>query len=197
MFGKLRHHRPANCLGGWAVPVWLRALLTAIVIGLVPGSAALAAADNPSGLPLPRFASTRNSPINVRVGPGVKYDVAWVYVKPGIPVEIVQEFDTWRRIRDVDGTEGWVQQNFLIGRRVGLVGPGQSGKQFPLLSRRADDSPVRAYLGPGYSVDIRDCDGSWCEVSATDQTKGGHAATYSGFLAQSSIWGAYPGEKFN
>jgi SH3-like domain-containing protein len=171
-------------------------MLGAILIGLLPVSAALAAADNPSGLPLPRFASTRNSPINVRVGPGIKYDVAWVYVKPGIPVEIVQEFDTWRRIRDVDGTEGWVQQNFLIGRRVGLVAPGQGGRQFPLLSRSADDASVRAYLGAGYAVDIRSCDGSWCEVSATDQTKGGHAATYSGFLAQSSIWGAYPGEKF-
>ena len=69
---------------------------------------ALAQADNPSGLPLPRFATTRSDPINVRVGPGTKYEVAWTYLKSGIPVEIVQEFDTWRKIRDVDGTEGWV-----------------------------------------------------------------------------------------
>src|SRR5262245_17299828 len=78
------------------------------------------AQDNPSGLPLPRFATTRSSPINVRVGPGTRYDVAWVYVKPGTPVEIIQEFDTWRKIRDFDGSEGWVHQNLLSGNRAGL-----------------------------------------------------------------------------
>jgi SH3-like domain-containing protein len=146
---------------------------------------------------LPRFVSTRNSPVNVRVGPGTKYDIAWIYVKAGIPVEIVQEFDTWRKIRDVDGSEGWVQQSFLVGTRVGLVAPNQAGQQLPLLSRGAADASVRAYLGSGFSVDIKDCDGSWCEVTALDRTQGGRSASYSGFLAQSAIWGAYPGEKFN
>ena len=54
------------------------------------------AADTPSGLPLPRFATIRSTPVNVRVGPGTRYDITWVYVKSGQPVEIVQEFDTWR-----------------------------------------------------------------------------------------------------
>src|SRR5690606_31823758 len=45
-----------------------------------------AAAEGPSGLPLPRFATTRSTPINVRIGPGTRYGVAWVYVKAGTPV---------------------------------------------------------------------------------------------------------------
>jgi SH3-like domain-containing protein len=91
--------------------------LVMVVALLVPP--ALAQVGNPSGLPLPRFATTRSEPINVRVGPGQKYDIAWTYLKAGVPVEIIQEFDTWRKIRDVDGTEGWIHQNLLTGTRAG------------------------------------------------------------------------------
>jgi len=30
-------------------------------------------------------------------------------------VEITAEFETWRRIRDADGTEGWVYHSLLSG----------------------------------------------------------------------------------
>src|SRR5690606_32151677 len=98
-----------------------------VLLGLLSGLAAqplpAAAQDNPSGLKLPRFVSTRSNPINVRVGPGTKYDIAWNYLVSGVPVEIVQEFDTWRKIRDVDGDEGWVHQSLLVGTRAGYATP--------------------------------------------------------------------------
>ena len=155
------------------------------------------AAEGSSGLPLPRFATTRSTPINVRVGPGTKYGVAWVYVKAGTPVEIVQEFDTWRKIRDVDGSEGWVHQNLLSGKRAGLAAPWRNGEQIPLFEGRDADGGVRAYLGPGFRVEISRCDGAWCEVSATSHPQDGGASTYSGYLQQSELWGVYEGETFN
>ncbi len=72
-------------------------------------------------LPLPRFASLDSSEVNLRAGPGKDYPILWVYQRKGLPVEIIQEFDTWRRIRDRDGTVGWVQQNLLSGKRGALV----------------------------------------------------------------------------
>jgi SH3-like domain-containing protein len=147
-------------------------------------------------LPLPRFASTRSSPINVRVGPGTRYDVAWVYVKPGTPVEIIQEFDTWRKVRDFDGSEGWIHQNLLQGKRAGLVAPWRAGEQLALFSGQSEEGGIRAYLPSGFLVNIGGCDGSWCEVSATDHSNGGNA-TYSGFLKQDALWGVYQDEKFN
>jgi SH3-like domain-containing protein len=167
-------------------------LLVVIAIGVLAASVAKAAADNPSGLPLPRFATTRSTPINVRVGPGTRYAIAWVYVKAGTPVEIVQEFDTWRKIRDVDGSEGWVHQNLLSGKRAGIAAPWRQGEQIPLLSQKGATDRVRAYLGPGFRVEIKRCDGAWCEVSAAAQN-----ATYSGFLPQSELWGVYQGEAFD
>ena len=54
-----------------------------------------------------RFVSLRSDEVNVRVGPGVRYPVKWVFRQKAIPVEIVQEYDTWRKIRDWEGAEGW------------------------------------------------------------------------------------------
>lgn len=168
-----------------------------IVLLAVFSSPAFAQATNPSGLPLPRFVSTRSEPINVRVGPGEKYDIVWTYVKSGVPVEIVQEFDTWRKIRDMDGTEGWIHQNLLVGNRAGYVMPIQANGEIALHASRSQDSSVRARLGPGLKVVIKQCDGQWCEVSANGQDPNQRSTSYSGFMAQDELWGVYPDEAFD
>jgi len=155
------------------------------------------AQDNPSGLPLPRFATTRSEPINVRVGPGTKYEVSWTYLKSGIPVEIVQEFDTWRKIRDVDGAEGWVHQNLLSGARAGYATPIMANGEIALRSNRSDESGVRARLGAGFKVVIKECDGTWCDVTAIHQDQNGRGTSYSGYLHQEELWGVYPKEVFD
>ncbi|SFC00441.1 SH3-like domain-containing protein [Devosia psychrophila] len=156
---------------------------------------AFAQATNPSGLPLPRFVTTRSEPINVRVGPGQKYDIAWTYLKSGIPVEIVQEFDTWRKIRDMDGGEGWIHQNLLAGTRAGYVTPIMANGEIALLANQSSKASVRARLGPGFKVTIKECDGTWCEVSASDPSQ--RSTTYSGFMHQEELWGVYPDEVFD
>ena len=164
-----------------------------LVAALAAAPLPVQAAEGPStGLPLPRFATTRSTPINVRVGPGTRYAISWVYVKAGTPVEIIQEFDTWRKIRDVDGSEGWVHQNLLSGKRAGLAAPWRAGDQVPLRSGKSPPDGVRAYLSSGFRVEIGGCDGSWCEVMASAE-----AGSYSGFLQQSELWGVYEGETFN
>ena len=148
---------------------------------------------NPSGLPLPRFVTTRSEPINVRVGPGTRYDVAWVFVKAGLPVEIIQEFDTWRKIRDLDGQEGWVHQNLLTGTRAAYVTPWISDNQVPLRAGRDNTAGVRAWLTSRLLLQIANCDGAVCAVSTRDDT----GRTFSGFVGQADLWGVYPDEKFN
>ncbi|PXA99773.1 hypothetical protein DMC47_01545 [Nostoc sp. 3335mG] len=160
----------------------------------VPTGAALAQAESVSGLPLPRFVTTRSQPINVRVGPGTKYDVAWNYVVSGVPVEIIQEFDTWRKIRDLDGAEGWVHQSLLVGTRAGYVTPLLANGEVELFASASEDANVRARLAPGVRVGISECDGTWCTVTAGPP---GERASYSGFVRQEEIWGVYPDEVFD
>ena len=141
----------------------------------------------PSGLPLPRFVSLKSGKVNSRIGPGVNYAVDWLYTKPGLPMEVIQEYDNWRRVRDADGAEGWVFQSLLSGRRTAIAAPWQKGKDMTidLLARADDNAHVVAMVEPGAIGTIRSCDGKWCEIAF-----GGRA----GWISQSQLWGAYPGE---
>ena len=151
--------------------------------------------EGASGLPLPRFVSLTSEPINVRVGPGTRYELAWVFVKSRLPVEIIQEFDTWRKIRDLDGQEGWVHQNLLSGRRMGYIAPWDETARVALRARDNSEARVRVWLSSNFLVRIEKCDGQFCQVSARNASGEGRT-TYSGYVAQFEIWGVYPGEEF-
>ncbi|WP_299397619.1 SH3 domain-containing protein [Pelagibius sp.] len=151
----------------------------------VTASQAEAARPSPpgrTGLPLPRFVSLRASEVNLRSGPGTRYPIDWVYRRSGMPVEIIDEFDTWRRIRDWQGTEGWVHQSMVQGRRSVLI----TGQRRTLKRRPEAAAPGVAMLDAGVIAALERCRDGWCEVSA-----GG----YSGWLPRDSFYGLYPDEE--
>src|SRR5512138_1583238 len=115
-----------------------------------------------TGLPLPRFVTLRADEVNLRTGPGTRYPIDWVYRRRGMPVEIVDEFDTWRRIRDWQGTEGWVHQSMVQGQRGILV----TGMRHTLRRRPEADAPGVARIDAGVVGVLQRCQGDWCEVSA-------------------------------
>ena len=82
-----------------------------------------------SGLPLPRFVSLKSDPVNLRTGPGRKYPRTWVYRRAGLPVEIIQEHENWRRVRDAEGASGWIPRALLSSRRTVLVLPWEVKKK--------------------------------------------------------------------
>ena len=139
------------------------------------------------GLPLPRFVSLKSGRVNSRIGPGLNYAVDWMYLKPGLPMEIIQEYDNWRRVRDSDGAEGWINQSLLSGKRTGIVAPWQRGKDVTLELKvePAATAAVVAKVEPGAVGTIRTCNGLWCEMSFDGSR---------GWIDQSQVWGAYPGE---
>ena len=139
-----------------------------------------------SGLPLPRFVSLKADKVNVRRGPASEHQVAWVFQRRGLPVEIVAEFENWRRIRDNDGEEGWVYQSMLAGKRTALVAPWRKGDSIPMYRTKALDGGLVARVDSGVVADIESCTGTWCEVDA-----GG----YEGWIDQAMLWGVYPNEK--
>lgn len=141
----------------------------------------------PSGLPLPRFASIKSSEVNIRQGPSKDHDVAWKFVKAGVPVEITQEFDVWLRIRDSEGQEGWVQKTLLSGKRTALVAPWEKKGTTPLRDKGELGARIVANVEPTVLVDLAECTGRWCRVAV---------AGVKGWIEQNRIWGAYPDENF-
>lgn len=168
-------------------------VFTALCAGLLALPQALGQ-DNPSGLKLPRFVTTRSHPINVRVGPGTRYEIAWNYTVSGVPVEIIQEFDTWRKIRDVEGDEGWVHQSLLSGNRAGYATPLVANGEVSMHVDKSEEAAVRARLAPGVRVSISECDGAWCNVSASQP---GERQNFAGWVRQEELWGVYAAEAFD
>lgn len=166
-------------------------ILCAAAIALLaaaPAGAQIARETGESGLPLPRFVSLKADRVNVRRGPGFDHEIAWVFLRAGLTVEIIAEFDTWRQIRDSEGAQGWVLGSLLSGRRTALVAPWineQESRTFALRAEDDDTSRVISRVGPRVLVNVRSCGGVWCEVFTRD---------IRGWIKQDALWGVYPGE---
>jgi SH3-like domain-containing protein len=190
-----RCSRPLVSAGGRVIAL-LSAMLAFVFLSAEPGAdrtvrgagaqaAEGAAQTGPSGLPLPRFVSLRADRVNVRAGPGRDHRVTWTFAREGLPVEIVAEFDNWRRIRDSDGAEGWVFHSLLSGRRTGVVAPWSREDVLALRRSDSESAAAAAYVEPGVLVDLMACDGTWCRVSVQSVT---------GWMPQEQLWGVYPRE---
>ena len=136
-----------------------------------------------SGLPIPRFVSLKGEPVNMRAGPGVRYPIRWVYVRRNLPLMVTAEFEFWRRVRDVDGAEGWIHKSLLRGRRMAIV---TADGQMLRVEPRAD-APPAAEAERGVIAELVACQGEWCRVEAGE---------VSGWLPRSAIFGALPDESF-
>lgn len=133
------------------------------------------------GLPLPRFVALKSDQVNLRAGPGDRYPIEWVFTRKDMPVEIVAEFEHWRKIRDSEGTEGWVHQRMLAGKRSVMV----TGVVQPLRARPDAGAAVVARAEPGVLARLHECKSGWCRIEAEK---------VSGWLRGDEVWGVYPGE---
>lgn len=139
-------------------------------------------------LPLPRFASMRNEESNVRTGPGTQYPIDWVFVRQGMPVEIVEEYDNWRMIVDRDGIGGWVHSSQLSGLRTAII-TGEA-----LISLFADPSPdagLVARVEPGVIGTIVECPLS---QGTSDRFCHVEIQGHDGWIAREHLWGVYSTE---
>jgi SH3-like domain-containing protein len=74
-----------------------------------------------------RFVAMRADKVNARSGPNIRYPIEWIYQQQNYPVEIIAEYEQWRKIRDYDGTVTWVRKNLLTNTRYALITePGEN-----------------------------------------------------------------------
>ncbi len=137
-----------------------------------------------SGLPLPRFASLRSNEVNMRTGPGTRYPIEWVFGHQGLPVEIIAEYEIWRRVRDPDGAEGWVHKSALSGKRAAII----TGGLREMHQDSDEKAPVVARLEIGTTGQLVSCAKDWCKVKFNG---------IKGYVRKSDFWGAYPSEVFD
>ena len=137
-----------------------------------------------SGLALPRMVSLRSSLINARSGPGSRYPIEWVYKQKGAPVEIVSEFELWRKIRDWEGAETWVHKAMLSGRRfVRVTTPGENN----IYAKPDTDAKVVAKVEDGVVGEVEKCPtpNGMCLIKFDN---------IRGWISRSALFGIYEDE---
>lgn len=138
---------------------------------------------NPSGLNVPRFVSLKSDFINVRVGPGKRYPIRWIYTRKHYPVEIIEEFAHWRKIRDANGDGGWIHKSLISSMRTAIV----MDKAHYLYSRpNATSAPVLR-ASAGVIGALLSCNSDWCLMQIKD---------YDGWIRKTDIWGVTREEVF-
>ena len=144
---------------------------------------------NSSGLPIPRFVSLAHNKTNVRAGPGSKYPVKWVIKKKNLPVEVILEYDHWRKIRDHEGAEGWVFHTLLSGKRTALV---QSVSPVEAFEKEGflwmEETVPKMRLEPMSLVELDQCQKDICYITVEG---------VSGWLQRKLLWGVYEKENFD
>lgn len=164
----------------FTLSIRLLAAFAALTFAFAPGLSAQEDAPTVrisqfSEKPVPRFASLRFSAVHGRQGPSLDHAILWRYEAEGMPVLVVRETHGWRRVRDKDGDEVWVQARMLSDKRTAMT------TQETKLHRRADaESDARALLQPGVIVEVETCETGWCRVEVGKR---------KGWIAEQDLWG--------
>jgi SH3-like domain-containing protein len=139
-----------------------------------------------------RYASLKVDRVDLRQGPGADSPKLWVFQRMGLPVEIMQEQESWRKVRDAAGTTGWVHSSLLSTRRTALVLPWQAKEGVPqgapAILRESDRETARpvAQVEPGVLAGIIGCEGGWCRITV---------GSFRGYIEQTKLWGTFPDEE--
>jgi SH3-like domain-containing protein len=157
----------------------MKTLLFALALLLAAGGAAQAAGDE---MKFPYFVSFKADEVFMREGPSKEHRIKWVYHRRGLPVQVLAAFDVWRRVSDMDGTEGWVHRTMLSPTRTAvLIGKGDAA-----LHAKADlHSDALAQVQVGAIGELERCQGEACELDFGD---------LDGWIDRTRLWGVNAGD---
>ena len=138
---------------------------------------------NPSGLPIPRYVSLKYDEVNVRVGPGKRYPIHYVYKRVHLPVQIIEEFAHWRKIADYEGSTGWVHKGAIDGTRTAMM----MDKAQNLYAKPDATSANTIRAGKLVIGTLKRCEPDWCQLEISGR---------NAWIRKADIWGVAREEVF-
>ena len=113
-----------------------------------------------SGACDPYFASIKVSELNLHVGPGKNYKIICKYITKCLPVLVTAKYDHWRRIKDPEGTIGWVHKSQLSNKRYVIA-----LKTCNLVSDSNESAKLVAKIKKNVIMQLHGNRGNWCKIS--------------------------------
>ena len=149
---------------------------------LVTATLSLSAAAAQQRRETPYWASIASGRAMMRRGPGLNYSGSWLYVRPDLPIRVLDIYREWRKVQDPDGTVGWMLVRLLSDQRTAIV---RGEEPRPLHEAPDAASPVRYRAQPGVVGRVSRCAGGWCQLDVRGR---------GGYVRVDQIWGVDAGE---
>ena len=133
---------------------------------------------------VPRFVCVRAQNAEVRVGPHKRYPIEWSIVRKNLPLEVIREFNPWRKVRYSEGTVlGGIHKNRVSGKRTVLIKKNRA----KLHLSPDNSSRVKAVIEEGVVAQWLGCKEktNWCRIKINDK---------EGWVDRRALWGVYPNE---
>ena len=122
-----------------------------------------------------KFLSLKKNEVNVRYGPGLDYEVKYIYRKINLPVKLIDKKENFRKIIDLKKNSGWIHWMLLKPSNSIIILEDKI-----LFKKPSNFSKPIARLEKGRLLVIKKCKNNWCKVKTAD---------YTGWLETNNIWG--------
>ena len=123
-----------------------------------------------------KFLSLKNNEVNLRSGPSFEHPIKLIYKKKHLPVIILDKFETWRKIKDIENNSGWIHISQLSKKKSAINIENNS-----ILYRKSTiySKPI-ARLESGRLLLVSKCDLKWCKITSGD---------FKGWIDKNYLWG--------
>ena len=138
-----------------------------------------------TGLDIPRFVSLKSNDANLRVGPSQNYPILIKYIQKNLPIEVIDEFDVWRKVKDYQNNIGWLHKSLIKGERFVLI--NTDGKNNKKIHNRPNGKII-GFIQKNNIVELNKCIFKWCYIVHFK---------LEGWVSKKDIWGVYDKELYN
>ncbi len=125
-----------------------------------------------------KYLSLKKDIVNLRQGPSKDYPIKLVYNKKFLPVEILDSWENWRKIKDFENNRGWIHVSLLTGKKTAINNINYT----VIFSSDSIYSKPLVKLEKGRLLFIKKCKSNWCKVTT---------GKYAGWIKKKFLWGKF------
>ena len=115
-----------------------------------------------TGYKIPRFVSLKSNDVNLRIGSSTNYPIILKYTIKALPVEVIDEYQVWRKINDIEGNQGWIHKTLIQGDRYAIINQ-EYNSSVQIYSKPKGNKIGK--IGKFNIVKINTCLLKWCQIN--------------------------------
>ena len=123
----------------------------------------------------PKYASLKKDKVYLRYNASFNAPIKFIYQKKNLPILIIDKHDVWKKVRDIDGDEGWIHTSMISSKKTFINEKDQN-----LIKYKDNSNIVNAIVKKGVVGKIINCDEIFCKVKIK---------SYRGWIEKKNLWG--------